>query len=54
VWDLYRLAVRRYGRVSTLIEWDDKIPEFAILRAEAEHARKIATAELKLDYAQSA
>jgi len=54
VWDLYRLAVRHCGRVSTLIEWDDKIPEFAILHAEAEHARKIATAELELDYAQSA
>ncbi|HEV8718167.1 MAG TPA: DUF692 domain-containing protein [Candidatus Binatia bacterium] len=54
VWDLYRLAVRRCGRVSTLIEWDDKIPEFDILRAEAERARKIAAAELELPHAKSA
>lgn len=54
VWDLYRLAVRRCGRVSTLIEWDDKIPEFDILCAEAERARKIETEELELVYAKSA
>ena len=54
VWDLYRLAVRRCGRVSTLIEWDDKIPEFDILCAEAERARKIETEELELAYAKSA
>ncbi len=54
VWDLYRLAVRRCGRVSTLIEWDDKIPEFEILCAEAERARKIETEELEFAYAKSA
>ena len=42
VWDLYRLALRRYGRVSTLIEWDERIPEFEELCAEAERARAIA------------
>ncbi len=41
VWDLYRLALRRYGRVSTLIEWDERIPEFEELCAEAERARAI-------------
>jgi uncharacterized protein (UPF0276 family) len=54
VWELYRLAVRRYGRVSTLIEWDDKIPEFAVLCAEAEHARTIEMEELERAYAKSA
>lgn len=54
VWDLYRLAVRHCGRVSTLIEWDDHIPEFDVLCAEAEHARVIETDELELAYAQSA
>ena len=39
VWTLYRSALRRFGRVSTLIEWDDKIPEFDELCAEAERAR---------------
>ncbi|MEW6296187.1 MAG: DUF692 domain-containing protein [Thermodesulfobacteriota bacterium] len=41
VWDLYREAIRRFGRVSTLIEWDDQIPEFGVLCAEAERARTI-------------
>ena len=39
VWDLYRRAVRRFGRVSTLVEWDDRIPAFDVVRAEAERAR---------------
>ena len=41
VWDLYRLAVRRFGRVSTLVEWDDRIPPFVDLLAEAERARAV-------------
>src|SRR5882672_556420 len=39
VWDLYRLAVRLCGRVSTLIEWDSAVPEWDVLCAEAELAR---------------
>jgi uncharacterized protein (UPF0276 family) len=54
VWELYRLAVRRCGRVSTLVEWDDRIPEFAVVRAEAERARTTEAEELGLAYAQSA
>jgi len=42
VWQLYAHAVRRFGRVSTLVEWDQEIPTFERLRAEAEHARAIA------------
>jgi uncharacterized protein (UPF0276 family) len=41
VWDLYRQALRRVGPVSTLIEWDDDIPPFAELEAEAQRARSI-------------
>ncbi|MFI5396296.1 MAG: DUF692 domain-containing protein [Candidatus Binatia bacterium] len=41
VWDLYAHAVRRFGPVSTLIEWDDRIPPFAVLQAEADHAKKV-------------
>jgi uncharacterized protein (UPF0276 family) len=41
VWELYRQAVRRFGRVSTLVEWDDRIPEFETVRAEAERARVV-------------
>jgi hypothetical protein len=39
VWGLYREAVVRFGPVSTLVEWDDRIPEFETLVAEAERAR---------------
>lgn len=40
VWELYEYAVRRLGPVSTSIEWDDNIPEFAVLAATAEEARE--------------
>lgn len=39
VWDLYREALHIFGYVPTLIEWDDKIPEFSVLEAEADRAR---------------
>ncbi len=39
VWDLYRLTIERAGAVSTLIEWDDAIPELEVLLAEVERAR---------------
>lgn len=38
VWNLYEEALRRFGPVSTLIEWDAQIPEFPILHAEARRA----------------
>src|SRR6266704_4318075 len=41
VWDLYREAVLRFGRVSTLIEWDDRIPAFERLEQESRRARAI-------------
>ncbi len=41
VWALYEHAVRRFGPVSALIEWDDNIPEFAVLMETADHARAI-------------
>ena len=42
VWDLYLEAVRRFGRVSTMIERDDNFPPLAELMAELEHARQLA------------
>ena len=39
VWALYRRAVDRCGRVATLIEWDDAIPSWERLAAEADRAR---------------
>ena len=42
VWDLYRHALTRFGMVSTMIERDDDIPEFANLEAELNIARSCA------------
>jgi hypothetical protein len=42
VWDLYREAVARYGEVSTLVEWDDHIPDLAVVRSERDRAAAIA------------
>jgi uncharacterized protein len=39
VWKLYEHAVRRFGSLPTLIEWDDNIPEFEVLSATAQEAR---------------
>jgi uncharacterized protein (UPF0276 family) len=38
VWALYATALRRFGDVPALIEWDTDIPEFAVLQAEAQKA----------------
>jgi uncharacterized protein (UPF0276 family) len=42
VWDLYRLAVARFGRIPTLIEWDDKIPPLGRVIDEARRAAAVA------------
>lgn len=40
VWALYKYVVHRAGRVpNTMIEWDDRIPEFPVLAAELDKAR---------------
>ena len=46
VWALYERALRRFGRVPTLIEWDSHIPEFAVLQSEAAIAQSYLEAEL--------
>jgi hypothetical protein len=46
VWTLYARALRRLGPVSTLVEWDDQIPEFERLVQELERARAVAAAAL--------
>jgi uncharacterized protein (UPF0276 family) len=43
VWALYETVIRNCGPVSTLIEWDDHIPELMVLAAEARRAREIIT-----------
>jgi uncharacterized protein len=41
VWHLYAEAVSRFGQVPTLIEWDTNIPDFGVLRDEAERAARV-------------
>ena len=41
VWDLYEKALRHFGDVATLIEWDTDIPALAVLLNEAAKADKI-------------
>lgn len=45
VWQLYRRAHQLTGGVSTLLEWDAKIPPFPVVHAEVLKARQYMTAE---------
>jgi uncharacterized protein (UPF0276 family) len=45
-WDLYAYALRRFGPRPTLIEWDNDLPSFSQLLAEADRADAVATAAL--------
>jgi len=54
VWDLYREAVQRCGPISTLIEWDDRVPEWGVLCAEAERARMVEAQMLEEAHAATA
>ena len=40
VWTLYEAALNRFGAVPTLVEWDNNIPAFEVLHAEAKRAEK--------------
>jgi uncharacterized protein (UPF0276 family) len=42
VWELYRHAVRRFGAVPTLIEWDDKLPPLGRVVEESLRAKAVA------------
>ncbi|MFX8731625.1 DUF692 family multinuclear iron-containing protein, partial [Acinetobacter baumannii] len=42
VWDLYRMALERFGPVSTIIERDDHIPPLDELLVELAKARALA------------
>jgi uncharacterized protein (UPF0276 family) len=41
VWELYRSALRRFGQVPALIEWDDQVPELERVVEESGRARAI-------------
>lgn len=46
VWALYRRAHEMTGGVSTLLEWDARIPPFPVVHAEVLKARQVLRAEL--------
>jgi uncharacterized protein (UPF0276 family) len=47
VWALYRRAVRRFGQVPSLVEWDEAVPGLEAVLAESERARAEAHAALE-------
>lgn len=47
VWDLYALVLSSTGPLPSLIEWDNDVPQWPILLAEAQHADKILGRNLK-------
>lgn len=47
VWDLYRLATRRFGKISTMIEWDARIPSLDRLICELDRARELSKGTLR-------
>jgi uncharacterized protein (UPF0276 family) len=49
VWSLYRRAVRRFGALPTLIEWDAQIPALEVVLDEARKADQAAQEEVDRD-----
>jgi uncharacterized protein (UPF0276 family) len=45
VWQLYAHAVRRFGAVPTLVEWDTDVPALGVLLEEAARAERILRAD---------
>ncbi len=41
VWKLYEIVISQCGPIPTLVEWDNDVPEWPILRSEAAAARTI-------------
>ncbi len=41
VWDIFAEVIRRIGAVPTLIEWDKDVPEWPVLKQEAERAEAV-------------
>jgi len=41
VWELYRSALRRFGTVPALIEWDDHVPDLERVVEESRRARAV-------------
>ena len=41
VWKIYEIVIGRTGPIPTLVEWDSKIPDWPVLKAEAAAAQAI-------------
>ena len=52
VWALYAAAIARFGRRSTMIEWDANVPAFEVLRGELARAERHARAAQRLSRAR--
>jgi uncharacterized protein (UPF0276 family) len=51
VWELHTAALRRFGPVPTLIEWDTNLPALEVLLDEAHHAEELAHVHRYVDTA---
>lgn len=54
VWQLYAEALGRFGAVPTLIEWDNDIPQLAVLVGEADKAQRLLEAATEVRHALAA
>lgn len=48
VWDLYAETIGRTGPIATLIEWDNDVPDWPVLLAEARKADRLLAAALPM------
>ncbi len=42
VWQLYKYAIATKGKISTMVEWDENIPDFPVLMGEVQKAKEFA------------
>jgi uncharacterized protein len=54
VWSLYASAIEHFGALPTLLEWDTRLPEFAVLQDEARHAQDLLHGARSLAHARYA
>jgi uncharacterized protein (UPF0276 family) len=45
VWALFQRTIARTGPISTMIEWDNDVPAFAALAAQAKRAQSVLMTE---------
>ena len=53
VWDLYAEVLARTGPMPTLIEWDNDVPEWPLLQAEADRAQRLIDHMAEADLARA-